>query len=378
MRIGFFFRVAPKGISGGRYHAFMMAEALASKGHEVTIYTDNDSEMFNMLQSCDAHHTIVYYCIGLNEAFDFTDVPELCVLVPDMSGHPFFYDLWRQCKTDYGSKLLFLNFETPNWFNSLSPIPRDEKFWTLWKRYAGYADYILSSTKEGMRFAIEYYSQKPEQHGFCYPGIRSDLADKIGEVSKERQFLIFARFNWADHKGSLELDQLLDPRFKGVCLKLVCGQSRPNRELERKFEQSAEQAGMTIEYLDRIDDEEKFLEIRKSLAVLFPSYFEGFGYPPVESLYCGVPCVCFDLPVIKETLGSFPLTAKPGDWEGFRRNMFSVLEGDTFAIDRAKARAKQVSDFSIYSGRLDSLARQLVKQRKSLIKRLVERLLGNE
>jgi glycosyltransferase involved in cell wall biosynthesis len=38
--------------------------------------------------------------------------------------------------------------------------------------------------------------------------------------------------------------------------------------------------------------------------VLFPSFAEGFGLPPVQAAACGVPVVASDLPVLREILGS--------------------------------------------------------------------------
>ena len=50
----------------------------------------------------------------------------------------------------------------------------------------------------------------------------------------------------------------------------------------------------------RLSDSEKWREIRKSLFMVFPSSFEGFGMPPAEAFLCKKPCVCADIPIIKE------------------------------------------------------------------------------
>ncbi len=40
---------------------------------------------------------------------------------------------------------------------------------------------------------------------------------------------------------------------------------------------------------------------QRATASVFPTIAEGCGLPPLESLWLGVPCVCSDLPVLRET-----------------------------------------------------------------------------
>src|SRR3954451_13249457 len=50
-----------------------------------------------------------------------------------------------------------------------------------------------------------------------------------------------------------------------------------------------------------------------ALAVVAPSWLEGFGLPPVEAAALGTPSVVSDLPVFAETLGDGALRVAPGD-----------------------------------------------------------------
>src|SRR4051812_43609219 len=50
-----------------------------------------------------------------------------------------------------------------------------------------------------------------------------------------------------------------------------------------------------------------------ALAVVAPSWLEGFGLPPVEAAALGTPSVVSDLPVFAETLGDGALRVPPGD-----------------------------------------------------------------
>jgi len=61
-----------------------------------------------------------------------------------------------------------------------------------------------------------------------------------------------------------------------------------------------------------------------ALAVVLPSWLEGFGLPPLEGLARGVPAIVADLPVYDETLGAGALRFAPGDAEGLAQALLRV------------------------------------------------------
>jgi len=62
----------------------------------------------------------------------------------------------------------------------------------------------------------------------------------------------------------------------------------------------ANRLGVKCEFKGRITDHEKWLLIKKSKFMVFPSSFEGFGMSPMEALYCERPCIVSDIPIFKE------------------------------------------------------------------------------
>ena len=71
-------------------------------------------------------------------------------------------------------------------------------------------------------------------------------------------------------------------------------------EEKQKLVRLANQAKVNCEFKGNVNDQEKWIEIKKSMFMVFPTSFEGFGMPPMEALYCEIPCICTDIPILKE------------------------------------------------------------------------------
>ncbi|HHD92387.1 MAG TPA: glycosyltransferase family 1 protein [Candidatus Portnoybacteria bacterium] len=63
-----------------------------------------------------------------------------------------------------------------------------------------------------------------------------------------------------------------------------------------------------------IQSEDKVYLYNLSSLFVYPSFFEGFGFPPLEAMACGVPTITSYATSFPEMVGSAALMIKPDDW----------------------------------------------------------------
>ncbi|MDQ0506620.1 glycosyltransferase [Xanthobacter agilis] len=316
--------------SGGRYHVTMLAEALARFCDDVVVWTNNMPPWSGDL-GYSPYHGKVRYCIN-----DWIDAPEghfdYVVVVPDGARLTRLniqtYEIAQRC----GARTAFVNFESPNWFNGLSPDPKKLADADHWFASACFSDVILSSAETAIPFARSFYKTLFHEPVFAAapPSINSPIADLVRQQHhpREKQIILISRFgNASAHKNIDAIFDLVTPQMAGYTLALIAGTADlPDMDTLARFRARLDDMGLSLKLLYMISDRRKFEEIARSELMIFPSLFEGFGYPPVEAGYMGTPCIAYDLPVLQEFNLDHAYFAPWGDVDAMRALIAKVLQ----------------------------------------------------
>jgi len=93
----------------------------------------------------------------------------------------------------------------------------------------------------------------------------------------------------------------------------------------------------------RVDDATLDALYRDALAVVMPSWLEGFGFPPLEAAIRGTPAIVSDLPVFAETLADAALRVPAGDVAALAAALLALAGSPAERADLAKRAAHAIA-----------------------------------
>ncbi len=83
-----------------------------------------------------------------------------------------------------------------------------------------------------------------------------------------------------------------------------------------------------------------------ALCFVYPSYFEGFGLPPLEAMQCGAPVITGNLTSLPEVVGDAGLLFDPFDTDALRHTLNRVIDN---ADLRAELRGRGMARARLFS-----------------------------
>ena len=103
------------------------------------------------------------------------------------------------------------------------------------------------------------------------------------------------------------------------------------------------------------NEELVYLYNAASLFVL-PSFYEGFGLPPLEAMACGTPVIVSKVSSLPEVVGDAGLLVEPEDVEGLTVAMWRVLTDEKVRREMRAKGLKRAATFSWERAARETLA----------------------
>ena len=118
-----------------------------------------------------------------------------------------------------------------------------------------------------------------------------------------------------------------------------------------------------IRFLGYLPDEDLPYFYGGAQLFLFPSLYEGFGFPPVEAMACGTPVIASDAQCMPEVLGSVAILEPASSPERFATAIIRVLSNQSLRDQMKEQGIRRAQNYTWAKS-----ARQLSQVMESLVK----------
>jgi glycosyltransferase involved in cell wall biosynthesis len=154
---------------------------------------------------------------------------------------------------------------------------------------------------------------------------------------QEKPYFVFVG-NVKQHKNVAGLVEA----FRRVAERLphdlvIVGQKEGFITGDRKVEGGVGALGGRVKFTGLLDDALLKRYVACAEALVLPSFYEGFGFPPLEAMACGCPAIVSDRASLPEICGDAALYCNPDDAESIAAMMLEVATNEP---TRARLREK--------------------------------------
>lgn len=141
-------------------------------------------------------------------------------------------------------------------------------------------------------------------------------------------------------------NRLRDDNVNLVDLQLVLAGANGwrNKLIYRAWEDSPYRRD--IKFLGYVSAREKELLYRRAEVFIYPSYYEGFGLPPLEAMAHGLPVITSNVSSLPEVVGSAALVVNPYDINEIAKALELVVTNVEIKVRLIKAGQEQIVNFS--------------------------------
>ncbi len=236
-----------------------------------------------------------------------------------------------------------------------------KRFWH-WLQDARYqiksAERLIAVSEFTKADIVDYFKVPEEKISIIYSGVGknlkrlSELNDDLAAFKKrralEKPFILYLGA-LEPRKNIISLVRVFNILKKEVFyndwrLVLAGGSRWLSGELEREIKNSPYLDDIMV--LEKISEEEKIFLYNSAKVFVYPSFFEGFGFPPLEAQACGVPVAASNRTSLPEILGESAYLFDPWRLEDMYAGIKTLTQDSAVRERMIKLGLENVAKFS--------------------------------
>ena len=268
------------------------------------------------------------------------------------SPHFFLTSLAKCKRVTTFHDLAFIHF--PEFFNWRQNFWHHFEMMPKWQ--SRFSDKIIAVSESTKNDLVEKYNLDPNKIEVVYSGIsplikrprEAELENFKKEKKLPERFLLFlAKLEPRKNVvGIIKAFNLLksNGNFKDLHLIIAGAKGWLCRELFREYSLSPFRE--QIIFTGQANDRERIFYYSLASVFVYPSFFEGFGFPPLEAMACGTPVVASNRSSLPEVVADCGLLANPYSIDEIANAIRNLLENESLRDKMAKRGLKRAGNFS--------------------------------
>jgi glycosyltransferase involved in cell wall biosynthesis len=208
------------------------------------------------------------------------------------------------------------------------------------------ADIIITISEASKKEILHFYPEAKDKILIIPLGIDKKYRI-VSEVKKKKQILYVGSMNERKNLvGVLEAFERLPKNF-GYNLVIV-GNFFNTFTISEKFKKILIKAKKNdaVLFKQGLDDIALINEYNASKCLVFPSFYEGFGLPPLEAMACGTPVIVSDLSSMPEVCSAAAIYVDPYSIEDIKEKIQMLLEDKILQKKMISKGIEQVAQFT--------------------------------
>jgi len=200
---------------------------------------------------------------------------------------------------------------------------------------------VITPSKHTMKMIKKRFHPDPGKLFIIHNGIKLPVTKHINGTKRKENFILYLG-RLSPTKNVVGLINAYRKIADQVPQKLVIAGAGDINLLK---EQDPGGPG-TVEFMGYISDEEVDRLLSTAALFVFPSFYEGFGFPPLEAMARGCPVIVSNTASLPEVCGKAAIYADPYDINSISKAILRVLQDKDLQSRLIKAGYKRVRKFT--------------------------------
>jgi glycosyltransferase involved in cell wall biosynthesis len=182
---------------------------------------------------------------------------------------------------------------------------------------------IVTVSQTSKKDIMNYFKIAEDKISVVYPGVDKTIFRPLKLKREDFILWVGSLKAYKNFYGLIGAFKILRQKYKISHRLILAGYG-----VEKLREKFPGKIRDDVVFIDKVNDEILINLYNRADLFVFPSFYEGFGLPPLEAMACGCPVVVSNAGSLPEVCGDAAVYCNPYDPEDIARAIYEVLSSE--------------------------------------------------